>query len=176
MRPGARALLLLLALLTACVVVEEGPDPEASTRWSGPPPGAQEVRQAAAWFNDALARRFRAGWPAHLARSRDFPELPLVELTPVEDRAGHGISTRALTRALEKSLREHKSLRFLADEKAVPAFLREGTAQQPRTKPPRAGLRLRAWLGKDGRFYIELEDRVRKATVVTVRSQQAGGF
>jgi hypothetical protein len=148
----AAALGLALAGCAGPRPAARGPDP-TEARWSGPPPGPPQVRQAAAWLHDELVRRFPP-WPEGVARSTDFPELPLVEVRPVRDRAGWGLDADLLLRTLEASLQGEKQLRLLEDERAVPEFLRDGAAAAPASVG--APLVLESWIPADGRLHLEL--------------------
>lgn len=134
-----------------------------------------------------LAERVREEllpWPKHLPRSRDFPELPLVRVDPVEDLGRTGADPEALTRRLEHELRGLRLMRLSSDEEAVPPWLREpagGDDERDRSAPPavvvgadepaKPGLRLRAWTDRAGRLRAELEDLVTGERLARVRSR-----
>src|SRR5690606_20474857 len=112
-----------------------------------------QTRQAAAWLLSELP-----SWPEGVSRSRDFPELALVDVRPVEDRAELGADVELLLRTLEESLRAAGQLRLVADELAVPEFLREepppeGEEPRARAEPAAAGagepLLLESWVAAD---------------------------
>lgn len=112
-------------------------------------PGPSQVRQAAARLGDALLRRFPP-WPPDLARSQDFPQLPLVEIAPVQDRSGRLADRDLLARTLADALRARRNLRLLADERAVPPALRD----DPTPRDAVASLVVRGRAGRDGRFHL----------------------
>lgn len=129
-------------------------------------------------------RRDVVPWPAHLPRSRDFPELPLLRVAEVEDLGRTGADVGALTRSLEHEVRRQRFARLSIDEEAVPPWLREppaeggdaapgggqaaAPAREERAKP---GLLLRCWTDRGGRLRLELEDLVTSRRVVRAASR-----
>lgn len=175
---SALALALLASLAPGCarprrpVVV---PADAAFARWNGPPPGPSQTRQAVGWLLSELPT-----WPEGVSRSRDFPELALVDARPVEDRAELGADAALLLRTLEESVRAGGQLRLVADELAVPAFLREdppAEGEPPRAQAePAAGgagepLVLESWVAADGRLHLVLSHR--GVTLVAAESARA---
>lgn len=174
-----RALLPLLVLLVACETFAGGRSRERERERREEqarrhPPGELEVEEAAAELAARVRRLYSGGsWPTHLARSRDFPALPLVALEPMLDEAGSGADVGHLQATLEEAVRRDRQLRLEADELAVPPSLREeedGKEPQP-VSPSPAGLELRAWIDKGMRIRLTLVDRDKGEQLVQARSR-----
>ena len=164
-RWGAIPLLAGLLLL-GCRVVPRRPV-------ASDPPGPHEVRQAGSRLSDTVLREVAvSGWPEHVGRSQDFPDLPLVRVRTVEDRGAWGVDLKILRRTLEQTLRGQKALRLLADEQAVPPSLREPSEVEwrPAGKP----LEVEGWTGTDGAFHVLLLDPVSEKVLARARSDVAG--
>ncbi len=173
-----RALLLVACLLLAgCGSPRPrptlGPGPERG-------PGPFEVESAVTDLDGELDGL--SPWGSHLPRSRDFPDLPLVRVAEVEDLGRTGADVDAIRDRLDAALRDHRRLRLVADENAVPEVLRDGAAPRdpeedpltprpdPRT-PAKAGLLLRAWTDRSGRLQLELRDLVLDQRLARARTR-----
>ncbi|MCO5172229.1 MAG: hypothetical protein M9894_38520 [Planctomycetes bacterium] len=165
-------LLVVAALLCGCKVHDRPVEPPLrhASGLRDPEVVTSAVRSLA-----EAARREVVPWPAHLPRSRDFPELPLLRVSEVEDLGRTGADVAALTRAVEHEVRRQRFVRLSIDEEAVPAWLREppdGKAAPPaREAPPRAALLLRAWTDRSGRLRLELQDLVTGRPLVKATSR-----
>ena len=132
---------LTWALVSACARAERV---EGGGR--GLPPTGVQVREALGGREAAIRSEYSAGWPARWERSRDFEQLVLVVVEPLEDRGGYGEDTGGLVAALEQAVRDQGLLRLQADEDAVPPWLREGEGEARE-----ASLRLGGWIDRQGR-------------------------
>lgn len=166
------ALALLTAALCGCVRAQRAPGAEIRHQSGLPDP--EVVSSAVTDLGRRLEKKKALPWPAHLPRSRDFPELPLTRVEQVEDLGRTGADTDTLTRSLEQELRRLRLVRLSIDEEAVPTWLRDEPAREP---PPRGeelnkpGLLLRAFTDRGGRLWLELHDQVTGERVVRACSR-----
>lgn len=177
-----RPLLLAASLLAGCVVGERRREPELRHGSGLPDPQvvASAVERLEERVREELDDDHDRGWPEHLPRSRDFPELPLVRVEQAEDLGRTGADMDALTRALEHELRRVRLVRLSTDEESVPGWLREGEPDEgggPPTPPARGaevrkpGLQLKSWTDRAGRLVLELRDLITDDRVARVRSR-----
>jgi hypothetical protein len=172
-----------LALLVFTSVLAAGcgsPRPRPTLGPDDRGPGPLEVESAVSDLDRELDDL--EPWGSHLPRSRDFPDLPLVRVAAVEDLGRTEADLDAIRDRLEQALRDHRRLRLVADENAVPEVLRddapprdpEDDPLQPRIEPrapARAGLLLRAWTDRAGRLQLELRDLVLDERLARARTR-----
>jgi hypothetical protein len=124
------------------------------------------VRQAVDALGIRIEAAYGSGFPDHLARSLDFPRLPLVRLEPVHDEGATGAEVGLLDRALEESIRRQGHLRLDVDEAAVPPSLRSGAGE---AAPP--GLALEAAVDSMGRVRLRLRDLIHDRLLLEANSE-----
>ncbi|MEZ6188210.1 MAG: hypothetical protein R3F62_24775 [Planctomycetota bacterium] len=143
---------------------DQGPRPEPVA------PSRGQVYEAILRFGDRLHVLYRT-WPAHLARSVEHPELPLVEVREVENRSElEDVDLQTLGWELNQQLRNQGKLWLLSDEPTAVAS--HGGAAPPRLGEgaTHAGLVIQPWVDAAGRFCFLLEDAVKEQTLVVARS------
>jgi hypothetical protein len=172
-QPRLVLLVAALALAPGCVQAARprAPEPRHGSGLADP-----EVVSSAVTDLGHRLEKEALPWPAHLPRSRDFPELPLARVEQVEDLGRTGADTDVLTRSLEQEVRRLRLVRLSVDEEAVPAWLRDGPGED--APPPargkelnKPGLLLRAFTDRGGRLRLELHDVITGDRVARARSR-----
>lgn len=173
MQPRLVLLVAALALSPGCVqsARPRTPEPRHGSGLADP-----EVVSSAVTDLGRRLEKETLPWPAHLPRSRDFPELPLARVEQVEDLGRTGADTDVLTRSLEQEVRRLRLVRLSVDEEAVPTWLRHGPGED--APPPargkelnKPGLLLRAFTDRGGRLRLELHDVITGDRVARARSR-----
>lgn len=170
--------LLVALLLAGCA--QPRPRVEPALRHPTGLPDTEAVASAVARLAEAVREELDQGdedrprgWPSHLPRSRDFPELPLARVATVEDLGKTGADLEGLTRAVEQELRRARLVRLSVDEEAVPGWLREEPGAPPArgAEHRKPGLLVKGWTDRAGRLVLELDDLVIDETVARARSR-----
>ncbi|MCA8924952.1 MAG: hypothetical protein KDD82_24290 [Planctomycetes bacterium] len=161
------AFALSLSLVAGCT--SDGPRPQGP-RAVPSAPARGHVYEAVVRLGDTLHTLYRT-WPAHLARSADLPELPLVEVREVENRGEiEGVELETLGWELNQQLRTQGRLRVLSDESSLVPATGENAPPELGAGPRHAGLVLYPWVDAAGRFCLMLEDAVKDERVAVARS------
>jgi hypothetical protein len=164
----AATLLSLVLALSGCASSSSRTDEDPSLPR---PPGVAQVRQASSRLHASIRSGLSGRWPARLTRSRDFPELPLVQRPALRDLGAWATDKRELEAALDAELRREGELRLAVDEAAVPDWLRDPPAKQGEGElegDPGPSLTLESWLSSEGRIGLRLREAGGEVLVVSL--------